>query len=540
MVHHNPGEAPFDSRFNDAHYLAKLGYTGQVFKHLNASVGLRGFPGNATESAWLDEASAARDKEIAQAKAAGLEVYYHIDLFVLPQALVQQMGEDLCDAQGRICIHRPATLEIHRELLAALFARYPAVDGVVIRVGETYLFDTPHHTGNTAVPLHDETISREEQKQRFITLLNFLRTEVCERHKRRLIYRTWDYFGDRFHADAEFYLSVTQAIAPHPLLIFSIKHTAGDFFRGCRPNPCLGLGEHPQIVEVQCQREYEGKGAYPNYIARGVIEGFPEVPEPRGLRDWKDSPLYAGLWTWSRGGGWFGPYLVHEFWPDFNARILAKWQAAPDRGEEEIFHALCEEHYGLDEASRTTLRTICTLAEEAVWLGRSIPEFAELKAFSEADSAHLWMRDDRIGGLEQVGALLDELRQAGLLAQSLDSKCRAAALFAQMDTLAQSIRFRDPTDGLALQASCSYGKRLFAWIAVGWEMMLHKLLTGENSDAARYLKLREDFLQFTTTHSFAASPYKDIHWNWPGNPANPGMAASVGVENSESRTAQGA
>ena len=41
-------------------------------------------------------------------------------------------------------------------------------------------------------------------------------------------------------------------------------------------NPTLGIGRHRQIVEVQCQREYEGKGAYPNYVVKGVVEGFEE------------------------------------------------------------------------------------------------------------------------------------------------------------------------------------------------------------------------------------------------------------------------
>ena len=41
-------------------------------------------------------------------------------------------------------------------------------------------------------------------------------------------------------------------------------------------NPCIGIGKHQQVVEVQCQREYEGKGAHPNYIAKGVIDGFEE------------------------------------------------------------------------------------------------------------------------------------------------------------------------------------------------------------------------------------------------------------------------
>ena len=57
---------------------------------------------------------------------------------------------------------------------------------------------------------------------------------------------------------------------------FSIKHTALDFWRHVKVNECLTRGKHPQIIEVQCQREYEGKGAYPNYVMDGVINGFEE------------------------------------------------------------------------------------------------------------------------------------------------------------------------------------------------------------------------------------------------------------------------
>jgi hypothetical protein len=35
---------------------------------------------------------------------------------------------------------------------------------------------------------------------------------------------------------------------------------------------------------------------------------------PRGLSDLVRGARYAGIWTWSRGGGWIGPYLPDEFW----------------------------------------------------------------------------------------------------------------------------------------------------------------------------------------------------------------------------------
>ena len=111
----------------------------------------------------------------------------------------------------------------------------------------------------------------------------------------------------------EYYLTVTDAIEPHPNLIFSVKHQKGDFHQLTAFNPTLMIGKHPQIIEVQSQREAYGKGAHPYYIGQGVIEGWEEYAwmmkpgEPRGLRDVVAHPLYAGVWIWSRGGGWEGP-----------------------------------------------------------------------------------------------------------------------------------------------------------------------------------------------------------------------------------------
>jgi len=53
---------------------------------------------------------------------------------------------------------------------------------------------------------------------------------------------------------------MTDQIEPHDLLYFSIKHSIADFFRPAIWNPSLGVGKHAQIVEVELQREYEGKG----------------------------------------------------------------------------------------------------------------------------------------------------------------------------------------------------------------------------------------------------------------------------------------
>jgi hypothetical protein len=412
----------------------------------------------------------------------------------------------------------------------------PALNGspLVIRVGETYLFDTPHHGGNTAVPLHDGSIDRDEQIRRFVILLQFLREEVCVRYGRTLIYRTWD-FGFHFHESPDFYLGVTDAIEPHPSLIFSIKHTTGDFFRGCVPNPCLGLGRHRQIVEAQCQREYEGKGAYTSYIARGVIEGFPEVPQPQGLRDWCHSPLWAGVWTWSRGGGWFGPYLKNEFWCELNVRVIAAWMQSPDRTEKEAFDEVCEKDFGMGSDSRVLFRELCLAAEEAIWLGRSSPALARITRFSRVDVVGLWMRDDRLGGLDQVHGLFAELLAGNCLMESIQEKKRAALLFMRMQDLAARIQTADPLTGEAIRTSAAYGAHLFAIIAKGWELMVRIWLSEHDpaaqqiswADVSAYRQLWNHYRTLPSKHPTCATLYEETYWAWPGDPPTPGMSASI-------------
>ena len=128
------------------------------------------------------------------------------------------------------------------------------------------------------------------------------------------------------HTRRDIYLAITDQIEPHPNLNFSIKYGAGDFHRLTVFNPTLGVGKHNYIVEFQGQPEYYGKGAHPIYVAKGMIDGWEEFdqinPEGRhrGVRELLKDPKMKGLWTWSRGGGWRGPYLKNEMWSTLKAQ----------------------------------------------------------------------------------------------------------------------------------------------------------------------------------------------------------------------------
>jgi hypothetical protein len=58
-----------------------------------------------------------------------------------------------------------------------------------------------------------------------------------------------------------------------------------------------------------------------------------------GLKDIINTPQLKGLWTWTRGGGWWGPYIHgNEQWIDLHFQVLARWwEAKGSRTEAEVF-----------------------------------------------------------------------------------------------------------------------------------------------------------------------------------------------------------
>ena len=179
----------------------------------------------------------------------------------------------------------------------------------------------------------------------YVELLRFLREEVAVKRNKTLVFRTWDTGGftaddpPRMHGNLSYYRKVTDQVPPHPSLYFSIKHTMLDFWRRVRFNPTISNGIHAQIVEAEMAREYDGNGAYPHYIAAGLIDGFPEFAKTaeaenglaavlRRSNNGGQSSVVRGVWTWARGGGWYGPYTLSEAWPALNMWVVSQWWRA--------------------------------------------------------------------------------------------------------------------------------------------------------------------------------------------------------------------
>jgi hypothetical protein len=530
MVHDNPGEPPQATSFRDPRRLAAWGYNGQVlmggadscetFDALAPDI----LPKGGAARVWIEKRAQALELQAQQAHAAGIKAYAWMQFIVLPKAVVAGFKDELCDERGRIDLERPMTRKILRAQIAELFERCPSLDGLVVRTGEIYLQDSPFHAAsaneNERKMQGGSAIIRGPQSH--IALLNILRDEVCVKRGKLVFYRTWD-FGNNFHVNPEYYLKVTDAIEPHPNLVFSIKHQAGDFLRMTPFNPTLGIGKHRQIVEVQCQREAYGKGAHPFYIGDGVINGWEEYArimkpgQPKGLRDIVNRAQFAGVWTWSRGGGWEGPYLTNELWCALNAYVIAQYAENPKRTEADIFNEFATQQLELKGGDVARFRKLNRLSAAAVLRG-------QCSLLKPVDP--WWARDDFIAAPN-----LNAFVTNHLVAKALAEKAEAVAMWEEIETLARQINFPDAQTKDFVLTSAAYGRIKYSLFEQGWTILLYGALGDKSKHydcekisaaIAAYDQLWKEWRKLKETHPSCATLYQDVAFQH-----QPGIGAAV-------------
>lgn len=445
MVHHNPGEPLYESLYCQPENLKNMGYNARCFYLFDSPTlaidwdrfDKRILPIGSPEREWVDKKAARLHGMYNACKQQGLAVYAMSDLILLPKRLVSlyEIEKSYGDAQN------PFTQKILRFQIQQIFKQFPQMDGLVVRIGETYLQDAPYHQGNIQHKTNPEKC--------IIPLINLLREEICVKLNKKLIFRTWW----SFDVDADRYQYVSDAVEPHENLIISIKHCEGDFHRGSPFSKVLGMGRHQQLVEVQCAREYEGKGCYPNYIARGVIDGFEEdrALKEQGkywcIRDIYQSGKLKGLWTWTRGGGWEGPYPKDELWCDLNAWILAQWAQAPHLSEEELFNQYTRKVLHLDKANSRIFREIALLSEYATLRGKRSAAYPD-------EIYRVWVRDEYI----TFPRLPQDKEKATVL---LTEKDEAVEAWEKIVNLSLKLEMPDRFKEELVEVTCRYGLQIY-------------------------------------------------------------------------------
>jgi len=531
MTHHNPGEDYPASEFVNPQFLASWGYNGQVIGSIG---GLQTFdklapgllPEGCVERNWALQHADELRRRVQAAHAAGLKCFAGTDMILLPKKLIARFKDEICDKRGGIDIERPKTKEIFCELLRETFERVPELDGIVVRTGEVYLQDFPYHaaSGNFSDKKRQGGSAILHGEQSHIELLKIFRDEVCVKLNKIVIYRTWSFGPQNFHESPRYYLKVTDAIAPHTNLIFSVKHQQGDFHQLTVFNPTLMIGKHRQIIEVQCQREAYGKGAHPYYIGDGVINGWEEYAwlmkpgQPQGLRDVITNNLCAGVWTWSRGGGWEGPYIKSELWCALNAYVIAKFAENPARSEADIFNEYAREKLKLSDADVKKFRELNLLSEKAVLRGQLTTLGAKINEW--------WARDHFFDEPD----LSDFIKQ-GLVEKALAEKAESVAMWKRIDKLAQEIHFADTNTQEFVEVSAAYGRIKYEIIQQAWTILFAGKLgdkTGhydrEKIRAAivRYDQLWQEWQVLAKAHPVCATIYLDV-----GFDHKPGLGAAI-------------
>ncbi len=458
MVCHNPGEALFVTSYNRPEVLKEVGTKAKVFYLFESGVlGLNWqtfdpdvLPAGTADRTWVDARAQEINQKYNAAKAAGLDVYCMSDLLIFPKKLLEKYGMTTRFRD----INDTLTQRLLRVELRMMFRDFPQLDGIVVRIGETYMQDAPYHSGG---------INNKTSSTVIIPLMQILREEVCVKLNKKVFFRSWW----SFDTDQATYNAVSNGVEPHENLIVSVKHCEGDFHRGNPFSKVLGTGRHKQIVEVECAREYEGKGAFPNYIANGVIDGFEEYKNTMptatitGLKQLYDkSPLFSGIWTWSKGGGWDGPYINNELWNELNTWVMSKWAQNPNRSEADIFNEYATSVLGLNGTSLVHFRKLALLSAQAVIRGHR-STFADIDVW--------WTRDHYISAPPALPSATTAFNRV------IDEKHQAVEMFRQIVSLADSINMPEPVNRDFMKVSSRYGLLLHKIYAIAFDLKVCSL-----------------------------------------------------------------
>jgi hypothetical protein len=169
--------------------------------------------------------------------------------------------------------------------------------------------------------------------------------EVCERHARLLIVRTWSIgigeLGDLLWSPKR-YRAVFGGF-DSAWLLTSIKHGPSDFFRLLPHNPTLGQAGPRQIIELQNRREYELFGMAPSSIAR-LHQQVVQHAESTNMS-------FAGVWAWNSTGGWGGGHAAlgatgWSTWTELSSALTAALLLDSGYDTQAFIQRWCTERFG--------------------------------------------------------------------------------------------------------------------------------------------------------------------------------------------------
>ncbi len=286
------------------------------------------------------------DRLCMSATALGLSVYVNTDAKFAPMA-GRPPGENDTAALFRAC--------------GIIFRRFPAVDGVILRIGECDGLDVDHE-------MRSNLLVRTPSQAR--SLVQSL-LPLFETMKRTLVVRTWTVgafsVGDLMW-NPRTYDAVFGGINSSALIV-SHKYGTTDFFRYLGLNPLIEHGSQRKLVEFQARREYEGFGEFPSFTGDYYNRLRRKLTRCENL---------AGIMVWCQTGGW-SRFRSATFMPgssiynEVNTAVAVSLFARNDGVEQSVRRFCALRAQDLDPALFLRLLRLSSDVIESIWY---MPEFS--------------------------------------------------------------------------------------------------------------------------------------------------------------------
>ena len=485
MILQNPGEPPAQTRYSDPHQLKELGYNGLVLYETTALSGV-GSPDRIDDQEmrrWLEgQFERVREKIIA-AHRAGLQVYVYYDVLCLVRGRVERNPQNITcvNRPGVLCPASEVALEQSGQALERMLAYLGDVDGVVIRFGDNDADRLPYLVGNDIYLPSCSRCGGVEPAKRIGDVLAYFYGLVVGRLEKRLIARAWNVRPGGMHDSVDLCKQVVDRLsaqledgaADDGRLVLSFKFTETDFWRYQRWNSAslVAGATWPIVYELQCQREFEGKGGIPNWQVPLWRDGAPEVQDDPGVPDNSDAKgglaqvsgrvKHAGLWAWVRGGGWGGPFVKNEAWIDANVYAVPALAQNPQASCDDLAQRWIQQRLGIDNAAVSqAIREILEHSPQIILQGFYISPYARTKQgpWNPNDE---WIMDDLVDA-QAVWRMVQGLDDPQL--DELVREKEAAAQHITEDRVALQRLVHEENQGVIepLIHSLMYGESLFA------------------------------------------------------------------------------
>lgn len=402
----NPGEPFAQTRYRDAANLAAMGYTGLV---IFETTGLSGVTspdavGNTEMGTWVAQQFEQVSQRIDHARDHGLKVYILYDALSLSRVTVEKhLTQVTCrNRPNMLCPASELAVAKSIEALESLLENLPEVDGVVLRFGDNDAARLPYLVGNNLYTPHCSRCSQLSKADRIVQLVHAFHKLVVTELDKRLIVRAWNVKPGGMHDTVDLCKTVCEQLPgdeEDPRLVMSFKFTQADFWRYQQWNPSsLACGRRPVIYELQCQREFEGKGGIPNWQVPLWRDGPPEVQTgaPAGLKEVVNHINFAGLWSWARGGGWGGPFITKENWIDANVFAVPRLVDQPDASLETLAQDWIANSFGqVNEPLLKAIQNTLTHSPQFILQGFYLSSYANSRNNSWHPNGD-WIQDDML------------------------------------------------------------------------------------------------------------------------------------------------